>query len=153
MKRTAIAVLVMCLALATAGYQPLHAAVTSEEEIPVCAPLPFADGRTLHATPEGIHFALFPRVGGRAPEDLGPTELEQLGLVKSSRLLEWRHHVLPHAYPVYVLDYAASVERIIDALRPIANLDTLGRAGRFVYGHLHDQLRVAKDYVRASAAG
>jgi hypothetical protein len=36
MKRTAIAVLVMCLALVAAGYSsPLHAAVTSEEEIPV----------------------------------------------------------------------------------------------------------------------
>jgi Ser/Thr protein kinase RdoA (MazF antagonist) len=58
------------------------------EEIPVAAPVPFPDGDTLHATAEGIHFALFPRVGGRAPDELGPGELEQLG-----RLLGRIHNI------------------------------------------------------------
>ena len=54
-------------------------AALDREEIPVAAPLPLAGDRTLATTGEGIHFALFPRVGGRAPDDLGLLELEQLG--------------------------------------------------------------------------
>lgn len=49
-----------------------------EAEIPVCAPLAFADGRTLH-TVEGIHYAVWPRTGGRAPDELSDQEVEVLG--------------------------------------------------------------------------
>ena len=49
------------------------------EEIPVAAPVPFPDGSTLHSSDEGMYFALFERVGGRAPDELGSAELEQLG--------------------------------------------------------------------------
>jgi protoporphyrinogen oxidase len=75
-------------------------------------------------------------------------ELESLGLMRRAQVVEWRHHFLPHAYPVYSLDYPSAVGSIVEAIRTIANLDTLGRGGRFLYGHLHDQLRAAKDYVR-----
>jgi protoporphyrinogen oxidase len=75
-------------------------------------------------------------------------ELERLGLLPRAHVLEWRHHFLAHAYPVYALDYPTAVQRILGALRSIENLDTLGRGGRFVYGHLHHQLRAGKDYVR-----
>ncbi len=55
----------------------LHACVA--HDIPVCAPMNFADGTTLKETDEGIFAALFPRVGGRAPDELFPDDLEQLG--------------------------------------------------------------------------
>lgn len=55
-------------------------------EIPVIAPIAFADGQTLQrmvmdpATPEeGIYFALFPKVGGRAPDELIPNQLRRIG--------------------------------------------------------------------------
>lgn len=51
----------------------------TEAEIPACAPLPFPSGETLLATDDGIWFALFPRVGGRAPDELSGDDLEQLG--------------------------------------------------------------------------
>jgi Ser/Thr protein kinase RdoA (MazF antagonist) len=51
----------------------------ADDEVPVAAPEPFPDGDTLHSSDEGIFFALFPRVGGRAPDELTPQELEQLG--------------------------------------------------------------------------
>lgn len=47
-------------------------------EIPVCAPLAFDDGRTLH-TVEGIHYAVWPRTGGRSPEELDDQQVEILG--------------------------------------------------------------------------
>ncbi len=56
-------------------------------EIPVCAPLPFADGSTLHEI-EGIHYAVWRRTGGRSPEELGDEELAILG-----RLLARIHNV------------------------------------------------------------
>ncbi|HJQ82498.1 MAG TPA: FAD-dependent oxidoreductase [Candidatus Binatia bacterium] len=80
------------------------------------------------------------------------SELERLGLVRPDAVLETHVHFLPHAYPVYALDFGATVARVLDALAGIENLDTLGRGGRFVYGHLHDQLGVAKEYVARRAA-
>lgn len=47
-------------------------------EIPVCAPLAFDDGETLHET-EGIHYAVWPRTGGRSPDELDDGQLEVLG--------------------------------------------------------------------------
>jgi Ser/Thr protein kinase RdoA (MazF antagonist) len=57
------------------------------QEIPVCLPLSFADGETLHET-EGIYYALWPRTGGRARDELSDGEIEVLG-----RLLARIHNV------------------------------------------------------------
>ena len=51
----------------------------ADAELNVVKPTPFADGETLHTTEEGIHFTLFPRRGGRAPDDLTADDFEQLG--------------------------------------------------------------------------
>jgi Ser/Thr protein kinase RdoA (MazF antagonist) len=58
-----------------------------EVEIPVCAPLRFPDGDSLH-TIEGIHYAVWPRTGGRAPDELRDEEVAVLG-----RLLARIHNV------------------------------------------------------------
>ncbi len=61
-------------------------------EIPAIAPLGFPDGRTLqltHGAPdEQIWFAIFPKVGGRAPEELTDEQLLRVG-----RLLARIHNV------------------------------------------------------------
>ncbi len=57
-----------------------------DAEIPVCAPLAF-DGETL-LDAGGIHYALWDRVGGREPEELGEETLEILG-----RLMARIHNV------------------------------------------------------------
>ena len=59
----------------------------AEAEIPVCAPVCFPDGGTLRAV-EGIHFAIWPRTGGRAPDELSDEQIEILG-----RLLARIHNV------------------------------------------------------------
>jgi len=49
-----------------------------EAEIPVCAPLSFPDGDTLHEV-EDIHYAIWPRTGGRSPDELSDDQIEVLG--------------------------------------------------------------------------
>jgi len=75
------------------------------------------------------------------------SELVHLSLISRDEVIEWKHHYLANAYPVYTPNYAARVSIIRDALNAIVNLDTIGRAGLFHYSHLHDQLRLGKDYV------
>lgn len=57
-----------------------------EAELPVCAPLSF-DGGSVHEV-EGIFYAIWPRTGGRAPEELSDDEIAVLG-----RLLARMHNV------------------------------------------------------------
>ena len=75
-------------------------------------------------------------------------ELAALRLLNPRDVLESRHHFITNAYPVYTNDYAKDVSVVLDSLAGIVNLETIGRAGRFVYSHLHDQLRFGEDYVR-----
>jgi len=49
-----------------------------DDEIPVCAPLRFSDGMTIHQT-DDIYYAVWPRTGGRVPDELQDGELETLG--------------------------------------------------------------------------
>lgn len=51
-----------------------------EDEIPAIPAIPFSDGRTLHASPDSeILYALFPKVGGRSPDELNEDQLRQVG--------------------------------------------------------------------------
>jgi Ser/Thr protein kinase RdoA (MazF antagonist) len=60
-----------------------------ESEVPVVAPLAFSDGSTLkRESKSGIWFSIFPRVGGRAPDELSKEQLERVG-----RLLARIHNV------------------------------------------------------------
>jgi Ser/Thr protein kinase RdoA (MazF antagonist) len=66
-----------------------------DADIPVCEPLVCDDGETVHEE-LGIHYALWPRTGGRSPDELGDDEVAVLG-----RLLARIHNVgaaldLPH---------------------------------------------------------
>ena len=54
----------------------LHALEAAE--IPVCVPLRFADGETLRSFRD-IHFAVWPRTGGRSPDEFRDDELALLG--------------------------------------------------------------------------
>jgi Ser/Thr protein kinase RdoA (MazF antagonist) len=50
----------------------------TEAEIPVCPTRPFPDGETLKPI-DHIHYCLFHRTGGRAPDELGEELFERLG--------------------------------------------------------------------------
>lgn len=61
----------------------------NEAEIPAVAPLRFPDGATLRQTPgSGIWYTLFPKIGGRAPDELDADQLVRIG-----RLLGRMHGV------------------------------------------------------------
>jgi Ser/Thr protein kinase RdoA (MazF antagonist) len=52
----------------------------SEAEIPAVAPLRFPDGQTLQChSQSGIYYALFPKVGGRAPDEMTDEQLMRVG--------------------------------------------------------------------------
>lgn len=60
-----------------------------ESEIPVIAPLEFKNGGTLESMDgTGIFFTVFPKVGGRSPDELTDEQLERIG-----RLLARIHNV------------------------------------------------------------
>lgn len=85
-------------------------------EIPVCAPLPFADGSTLHQI-EGIYYAVWRRTGGRSPDELGDEELAVLG-----RLLARIHNVgATSAAP-----HRARLDAATSALAPLHFLESSG---------------------------
>lgn len=48
------------------------------DEIPVCAPITFPDAETLHEI-EGILYAVWPRTGGRAGDELSDDQIRTLG--------------------------------------------------------------------------
>ncbi len=50
----------------------------SDDEIPVCAPLTFSDGKTIHEA-EGVFFAIWPRTGGRIPDELTNSDMINVG--------------------------------------------------------------------------
>ena len=64
--------------------------------------------------------------------------LDNMGLVKASRVIASDVHRLQNAYPVYSRDYKETAEIVLSYLRQFRNLWTLGRGGSFFYGHVHD---------------
>lgn len=87
-----------------------------EAEIPAIAPLPFPDGETLKQTSEGgIYYALFPKVGGRAPDELSDEQLRSIGMllarihnVGASRKADQRLELNPVTYGLDNLEYLLS---------------------------------------------
>ncbi len=85
-----------------------------EAEIPAIAPIPFSDspGDTLRATPQGIFYAIFPKVGGRAPGELSDDQLIRVGrllarvhVVGASRAAPHRIQISPETYGEANLTY------------------------------------------------
>jgi Ser/Thr protein kinase RdoA (MazF antagonist) len=111
-----------------------------ELEIPVAAPLELSPGSTLGEV-EGILYALFPRVGGRAPEELSDEQVAVLGRliarihnVGAQHDAPARRRLTPKTYGrdnlAFLLEhdkipaearagYAASVEALIARIEPL----------------------------------
>jgi Ser/Thr protein kinase RdoA (MazF antagonist) len=100
----------------------------TEEEIPVIAPTPFPDGRTLHEMEEGIRFALFPKAKGRSPDEMTLDDFRQIG-----RLLGRIHNVssaarLAHRPELSPRTYGADCLRRILELSPLTSMPAGTRA-------------------------
>jgi Ser/Thr protein kinase RdoA (MazF antagonist) len=88
----------------------------SDSEIPVIAPLTFPDGGTCQSIPEsGIIYTLFPKVGGRSPDELSREQLirigrllgriHSVGLLKKSK---YRMKLTPETYGYSNLEFLVS---------------------------------------------
>ncbi|UCE87126.1 MAG: serine/threonine protein kinase [Deltaproteobacteria bacterium] len=91
-----------------------------EAEIPVCAPIVFPDGDTLHEV-EGIFYAVWPRTGGRAPDELLDEQVSVLGRlvarihnVGAARGMESRPQLSSHSHGLAPLEALEA----LDALPP-----------------------------------
>lgn len=89
------------------------------QEIPVIAPIE-RNGETLFKM-EGVDiwFALFPKRGGRAPDEMNDSQLEQMGrllarmhAVGRSRKAEHRIHITPESYGLQNLNFLLSSRSI-----------------------------------------
>ena len=84
-----------------------------QNDIPVVAPQPFEDGSTLKKMGDAdIYFTVFPKVGGRSPQELGDEQLQRIGRllarmhnVGASRTSEYRIPIQPDTYAKTSLNY------------------------------------------------
>ena len=81
-------------------------------EVPVVAPLTFPDGSTLKTLSSGIHYCLFPKIGGRAPDELDDESTRRVGRllarvhqVGRSREAKTRVHLTPETYGIANLEF------------------------------------------------
>lgn len=91
-----------------------------EAEIPAVAPAVFGDGQTLHKLPDlDIWYAIFPKVGGRNPDELTLDQAEQVGRllgrlhnVGAAREAKHRIRLNPDTYGKSNLEYLLSAKVI-----------------------------------------
>jgi Ser/Thr protein kinase RdoA (MazF antagonist) len=89
-------------------------------EIPAVAPLKFSDGSTLKKLAKGeIWYTVFPKVGGRSPDELSEDQLEQVGRllarlhqVGATREAPNRIQLNPHTYGIENLNYLLKAKAI-----------------------------------------
>ncbi len=83
----------------------------ADDEIPVCAPLKFSDGKTVHEA-ERIFFSIWPRTGGRIPEELTDADMTSIGRLLgrihnngASKEIKHRLKLTGEAYGINSLNY------------------------------------------------
>jgi len=81
------------------------------DEVSVCAPLKFSDGTTIHEA-ENIFFAIWPRTGGRIPEELSDNDMMNIGRLLarihnngSAKESKYRLKLTGEAYGINSLKY------------------------------------------------
>ena len=95
------------------------------QDIPVVAPLILSDGRTIHQIPEiGIMYAVFPKMGGRIPDELDDEQLIRMGRLLArvhnagaSKPSEHRVTLSPDTYGRNNLEFLLSSGHIIESQR------------------------------------
>ncbi|MFH1261848.1 MAG: serine/threonine protein kinase [Pseudomonadota bacterium] len=109
-----------------------------EDEVPVVAPIRFPNGETLHSAQEsGLWYTVFPKVGGRIPDEMDEDQLQWLGRllgrihnVGASRKGLYRLSLTPATYGTSNLEYLLANnwlppnlrERYASAVREICRL-------------------------------
>jgi len=127
-----------------------------EADIPVVAPMVFEDGSTLHEDEKsGLYYAVFPKVGGRSPDELSVEEVTRVGRylgrmhrVGMTRCADARVHIGPDTYGLASLSFLLQEKHIpphiqndyADCVRKICELSAPGFAAATkhrVHGDCH----------------
>jgi Ser/Thr protein kinase RdoA (MazF antagonist) len=93
-------------------------------EVPVCGVRPFPDGETLKTNEDGIHYCVFHRKGGRAPDELSDVMVTRLGMltarmhnVGSARRADSRVRINPGTYIYDNIDWMVNHRVLPDQYR------------------------------------
>jgi protoporphyrinogen oxidase len=76
--------------------------------------------------------------------EMAAGDLERIGLIERSELLGGFVRKLPHAYPIYDLEYKRNLEPIIAFVHELENLDTGGRQGLFRYNNMDQSIAMGR---------
>jgi Ser/Thr protein kinase RdoA (MazF antagonist) len=107
------------------------------EEVPAVAPLAFSDGSTLKTLDSGIHYCLFPKIGGRAPDELSDDGLKRVGRLLARIHQVGRRREAPHRIRLSTDSYGiANLEFLLEkGLIPDEFRDRYSTAAREICGH------------------
>lgn len=94
-------------------------------EVPGVGPIPFSTGDTLHRLPNiDIWYAVFPKIGGRSPDELIGDQLDQIGrllarlhAVGATRKAPNRVRIGPQTYGIENLRYLIDTKRVPPDIR------------------------------------
>jgi protoporphyrinogen oxidase len=84
----------------------------------------------------------------RAQDDeliaIAVSDLEQIGLVRAREVLGAFVKKIPHAYPVYDLEYKQHLTPIMDFVHSLENIKTGGRQGLFRYNNMDQSIEMGR---------
>jgi protoporphyrinogen oxidase len=71
----------------------------------------------------------------------------KLGWIRKQDILDYKFIKLRWAYPILGMGFNKKIQEVADYLKCFDNLRLSGRNGRFLYTHIHDMVRFAKDII------
>ncbi|MGI8413554.1 MAG: FAD-dependent oxidoreductase [Solirubrobacteraceae bacterium] len=75
---------------------------------------------------------------------IATSDLEQIGFIRSDEVLGAFVKRIPHAYPVYDLEYKQHLRPIVDFVHTLQNIDTGGRQGLFRYNNMDQSIEMGR---------
>jgi protoporphyrinogen oxidase len=80
---------------------------------------------------------------------LASSDLQRIGLIDAGEVTGSFVRKLPHAYPIYDLEYRRNLAPVMDFVHDLANLQTAGRQGLFRYNNMDQSIEMGRRIARA----
>ncbi|HWF72080.1 MAG TPA: FAD-dependent oxidoreductase [Solirubrobacteraceae bacterium] len=84
------------------------------------------------------------RAGDQELIAIATSDLEELGLIRGDEVLEGFVKKIPHAYPVYDLEYKEHLAPIMEFVHTLENIKTGGRQGLFRYNNMDQSIEMGR---------
>ncbi len=72
----------------------------------------------------------------------------KLGWIIENEILDYKVIRLKHAYPILEMGFEKKSQKVVEYLNRFDNMKLSGRNGRFLYTHMHDMVRFARDIIK-----